>query len=132
VELTGKRGNLAVVELKSNAVEWVRLGTKYLELSDPNQQPAARSFFEAFNAFCRVNEIGAVAIKGRAAKGPFAGGAVGHKMEGILQLLTVPVSIVSHLTLAAFLKKNPGEPPEGLLAYQLEAFNVARFMGSQK
>lgn len=73
----------------------------------------------------KVDEI---AIIEREQKGKFAGSATSFKLEATLQLMDLPVSLISPLTIKEQLKRNPPQvdfDSLDLKRVQLNAFDVA-------
>lgn len=125
-DISGKTVNLVVLEkLADGTVSHIPLVPK-IALMDGKDQGSVRAFVDAFGAFIRVNAIGKVAIKARAGKGQFAGGAEGFKIEGLIQAnQEVEVAFISPVAIASHEKKHPA-PTIEIFAYQMDAFKTAR------
>jgi hypothetical protein len=94
-------------------------------LRDGTDQAAVRAFSDAIEAFARNHGIGLFAIRGRAEKGKFAGGANSFKIEGILQVAASDVVIVPPQTISAFVKRSKLEDHPELANNQQRAFQAA-------
>ena len=70
-----------------------------------------------------MNHVNKIALKKRAQKGNFAGGAVTFKSETIIQLNTVAeVIFVTPQAINKYTKKNEVEMPNELNKYQEQAY----------
>jgi hypothetical protein len=125
-DIGGKDLILAIVENISGSPEYIVTNPAKITLRDDEDQTLIKSFFETVSAFMRTNNIDLVAIKKRATKGKFAGGSVSFKIESILQLLPdCTVRLYPRTTIAANSKAMNLELPDGIYAYQGDAFLTA-------
>lgn len=126
IELAGHEARLVVIVGTPN--DWVLLdsGLRRVSLEDIDSTAEVKSFREIWQAFVDEQHVTHIVIKKRALKGEYAGGPVSFKMEGVLQTLDrCEVCVLSPLTIAAHMKKEPVNPPESLKKYQHEAFKAA-------
>jgi hypothetical protein len=125
-DISAKDLILAIVENKSGSFEYVPTKPPKITLKDDEDQNLVKSFCDTVSAFMRINGIDLVAIKKRATKGKFAGGSVTFKIESILQLLPdCTVRLYAPTTIAAKTKTLKFEFPDGMHAYQKDAFLAA-------
>lgn len=125
-DVSGSRLTLVVVDVGPDGVQLLDMGTRKLELQDEKSQESVKSFFQALSGFVRLASPDLIAVKARAGKGQFAGGATTFKIEGLIQLIEgPPVSLISPVRIAAFDRKQPAAPPAGLFAYQGDAYKTA-------
>jgi len=125
VSLSGSVATLALLEIGDGGFRVIDCETKRIELGDGNKASAVKSFRDAFAALVRDHQIDTIAIKKRNTAGPFAGGAMTFKMEGLIQIIDVTVEFVAPVTIAESVKRNGYSRPPELHKYQNEAFEVA-------
>jgi len=125
VSLSGSVATLALLEIGNDGFRVIDCETKRVELGDGNEASAVKSFRDAFAALVRDHQIDVIPIKKRNTAGPFAGGAMTFKMEGLIQTLDVDVQLVAPVTIAQSVKRNGYARPRELHKYQNEAFEVA-------
>jgi len=125
VSLSGGVATLALVEIENGGFQVIDCETKRVELGDGNEASAVKSFRDAFAALVRDHQVRLIAIKKRNTAGPFAGGAMTFKMEGLIQCLDVDVQLIAPITIAQCIKRHGYVLPHGVHKYQKEAFEVA-------
>ncbi len=125
-DISGKVLNLVVLEQASDgSISHIALTPK-IALMDGKSQDSVRAFADALGAFVRLNGIGKIAIRSRAGKGQFAGGAESFKIEGLIQAIPdVEVVLVSPIAISSHEKKYPA-PKLNIYAYQSDAYKTAR------
>ena len=97
-----------------------------LKFNGGADQHAVRAFFSAVAGFVRNSNIDRVAVRGRQAKGKFAGGPVSFKIEGFLQVLeNCKTDILMPTTIAAAVKRHKFALPPKAFKYQNDSFLVA-------
>jgi Protein of unknown function (DUF3010) len=97
-----------------------------LKLNGGANQESVRAFFSAVAGFVRNNNIDRVVVKGRQAKGQFAGGPTSFKIEGLLQVLeNCKIDILMPATIAAAVKRHNFSLPTDAFKYQKDAFETA-------
>ena len=125
VSLSGSVATLALLEIQNGGFRSIDCEITRVELGDSNKASAIKSFRDAFAALVRDHQVDVIAIKKRNTAGPFAGGAMTFKMEGLIQILDVKVQLVAAITIAQAVKRNQYARPQELHKYQNEAFEVA-------
>jgi len=125
VDLSGGVATLALLEIGNSGFRVIDCETKRVELGDADNAAAVKSFRDAFAALVRDHQVSLIAVKKRNTAGPFAGGAMTFKMEGLIQCLDVNVQLVAPITIARCVKRHGYVLPCGLNKYQKEAFEVA-------
>lgn len=132
VSLSGSVATLALLEIGDNGFRVIDCETTRVELGDGNEASAVRSFRDAFAALIRDHQIDLIAIKKRNTGGPYVGGAMTFKMEGLIQILDVQVRLIAPITIAQSVKRNGYARPRDLHKYQKEAFEVAVVAGERQ
>ena len=117
VILTGSKGNF----------EYVDTSITKIELQDHTKQENVKSFKQAVDTFLASEDISLVAIKGRATKGNFAGGAISFKIEAIIQTMEREVRVISPNSISALFKKKSIDLSMIKNKYQIEAAQTAYF-----
>lgn len=125
------------IELKANNLifciidtndqnSYIDTKTKKLTLEDDEDTKQITAFFESIKKLIDENSIEKAALKKRAKKGNFAGGAVTFKIEALVQLNGIcAVELVSPRAISSFEKKNKVEFPLKLNKYQQQAYLAA-------
>ncbi len=99
---------------------------KKLSLEDDEDEKCVTDFFNTVREIIKEHGIEKIAIKKRAKKGNFAGGAVTFKIEALVQLNGIcAVELVSPRAISSFEKKNSIEFPPKLNKYQQQAYLAA-------
>lgn len=126
VEIKGSEAIFAIVEFLDGKWKHIPAETKRIPLADDDDAGNVRSFADLVAGFLRENKLIEVALKKRAKKGEFAGGATTFKIEGVFQLIReCSVQLIAAPTIAAQAKKHAFPSPETLYRYQVEAFRTA-------
>ncbi len=95
---------------------------------------AIRGFYAGFNKLMEDYSVDEVVIIERPLKGKLAGSTLGFKLETAIQLIEMPVSIITPSTIKEQLKRNRINIPFeglGLKKFQQQAFNAAYAYQSQ-
>jgi len=88
-------------------------------------QDDVRRFLRDAKAFIENQKIEAIKIKGRAGRGQYAGGAIGFKIEALLESVdNCEVSSISPNGISSRKKKNGWDYPNDLFQYQHTPFDV--------
>lgn len=123
IEFKGSEARLAAIEISDGEVSIIDIATKKLPLGDSECCVQVKSFQETFESFCRDNGIEVVCIKKRNKKGEYAGGPDTFKMEGVIQVSSVPeVKLISPQTISAMQKREEIYIPDSLNKYQHAAY----------
>jgi hypothetical protein len=118
VSLSGAVATLAMLETTNDGFGVIDCETTRVELGDGDNAQAVKSFRDAFAALVRDHQISLIAIKKRNTGGPFTGGAMTFKMEGLIQCIDVEVQLVAAITIARCVDRNGYVLPERLHKYQ--------------
>jgi len=122
ISIESKSLRLAIID--SSTMELIK-STPKIELENDDNQESVKAFNQTFCAITRDYNIDRIYIKKRAQKGDHASGPISFKIEGIIQLVDIPVQLISANTIAAFIKRNEVEIPSTLYKYQHDAYKVA-------
>jgi hypothetical protein len=126
IELKGSEAIIALIDVATETITFRNIEPKRIKLADDESKDSVRAFYDAFSTFLKNNDIDAIAIKKRAKKGNFSGGAVSFKMEGLIQLGSkVRVELIASQALSAYVKNKPIKNPDTLKQYQQQAFLTA-------
>lgn len=125
IELRSSEAVLALVNLAADgSAQHRETETKRIAIGSDQSCVEVRAFADTIKIFFEEKQIDKIAIKSRAHKGKFAGGAVSFKLEAIIQMISnVDIDFVSPQALAKF----KVELPVTLNNYQHTAFSVAAF-----
>lgn len=104
IEIKGNNAILSCLNGDSESCEVISNEIKKIELSDSKIQKNVRSFSNAINQFFKEMNFDRIAIKARAEKGKFAGGATSFKIEGLIQNTDYDVEIIHGATIKSKLK----------------------------
>ncbi|BBU60389.1 hypothetical protein MSC49_03240 [Methylosinus sp. C49] len=91
-----------------------------------DDQETVRGFRRALAGFIRSHDVRRISLKGRNTNGKFAGGAVGFKIEALVQSLEeCDVMIMMPTTIASQVRRHTLTAPESLYKYQHGAYLTA-------
>jgi len=107
IELKASDAVLCVLSSRMGLVEIPQIKQRKIAINDSDDQTQVKAFFNAIKQFVVDHKITKVVIKQRPQKGKFAGGAVGFKLESLIQLLDVEVEILASNTIKKVLKDSP-------------------------
>ncbi|WP_069876955.1 DUF3010 family protein [Bosea sp. BIWAKO-01] len=122
VELRSSEARLVLVTVKDGELVHVRSKTKVLKLGDDTSNDSIATFLQAVKTFAHENGVEAFAIKARAKTGQMAGGGITFKMEAIIQLSGVDVTLVNPVALSSFSKKNIAGIPDTINGVDQNAY----------
>ncbi|MBV5317659.1 MAG: DUF3010 family protein [Desulfobulbaceae bacterium] len=126
VELKGSEAIFALIEVVNEEISLVACQTRKIKFGDTAEQQSARLFYDAICVFILEHKIEQIGIKQRAPKGPFAGGPVTFKMEGLFQLNPhAAIQLFPGPTIAAATRRHDFKVPDQLNQYQAEAYLTA-------
>lgn len=126
IEIKGSEAIIAIADLLDGQFVHVPAETKRIALADDEDAANVRSFADLLAGFMRDSNVSSIAVKKRAKKGEFAGGATTFKIEGVLQLLKdCQVELISAQTITAQDRRHSFPAPSSLNKYQLDAFRTA-------
>jgi len=130
IEIKSFEAIIAIIscDLASGTVSRIE-SAKKVSLNNDEDCADVRSTYSAFESLLRANGVTRVAVKKRAHKGKFAGGAISFKIEGLIQMQNVsPVTFVSGQALSAAERREPYKVPSGFVQYQNEAAKTAIYV----
>lgn len=126
VDLKGSDAIFALIDVDGEDISPINSQTRKIRFGESSEQESARHFFDAISGFIRDHQIDHVAIRQRAKKGPFAGGPVTFKMEGLFQLCPdAHTRLFSGPSIAAANRSHSFDVPNELNQYQLHAYLTA-------
>ena len=104
IEIKGNNAILSCLDGDSENYEVVSQKIKKIGLEDSKVQKSVKSFSSAISQFFKEMNFDRIAIKARAEKGNFAGGATSFKIEGLIQNTDYVVEIIHGATVKSKLK----------------------------
>lgn len=127
IDLKANNTILSVIDTEDeDIVVYIDMKVKKISLPNDENQNDIRQYCNDLLVFLKHNDIEKVAIKKRAKKGNFAGGAVSFKMESLIQLNPhCEVELISSQSIGAYTKKNSVEYPSNLKKYQESSYLAA-------
>ncbi len=128
VELKGSEAIICILGYSDGAFEVPDCRQRQFAVPDSVETEAMRKFQFAFSKLMEDYKIDEVVILKREPKGKFAGTATSFKLEAAIQMLEMPVHIISHADIKVQMKE--ARPMVefndiGLKKFQQPAFNVA-------
>ncbi len=127
IELKGDEARIIGIKTKGDSYTVIPLAVDKFKIKDPSSQQDMQAFAATFQSFLAAAHFDVIGIKGRMTKGRFAGGSTSFKMEGILQCMPFPISIINPATIRSKLK-NTELDLTGCKEYQIEALKVVLTM----
>lgn len=129
VELKGNDAIICLLSLDDGMFSLPDCRSRKLSINDANDPEQLKSFQFTFKKLVEDYGIEKVVIRTRPTRGKFAGGYVGFKLEGILQVTeSVDVELLSNTELKELLKSNEltiDFKDTGLKKFQEQAFYTA-------
>jgi hypothetical protein len=129
VEISSNDVNVCLLSLTDEIFELPDFRARRLTLTAINSTRELRYFQQSFAKLMQDYQVDRVVIRQRPMKGKFAGGAVGFKLEGAIELISdLNVVILSTTDIKESLKRNPIQityADTDLKVYQEVAFNTA-------
>jgi len=123
IELKSNNTIVSVIKRDNENVKFVNTKIKKIVLENDEITSSLLQFQEELETFFKDNNIEKIALKRRAKKGNFAGGAVTFKLETIIQLNKVcEVEFVSSQAISKYIKVNDVIFPKELNKYQEQAY----------
>ena len=96
IELTGNDAVICLLELDRGLFAIPDCRYRKLSIHDANDSEQLKKFVFTFNKLVDDYKIDQLVIRQRPTKGKFAGGAVGFKLEAVLQTgLSIDVNLIS-------------------------------------
>jgi len=128
VELKGAEAIICLLDHDNGAFNVPDCRQRSFSVSQSQTAQATRDFQFAFAKLIEDYKIEAVVIIERMQKGKFAGSATSFKLEAALQLLDLPVNMLTSTQMKEMIKRNPLDvsiEDLGLKKFQQPAFSVA-------
>lgn len=126
IDLSGNKANLVILEGDSSNYHHINVKPCHIDLVNDEDQAPVKLFMETIFTFFRENRIEFVGIKKRNKKGEYAGGPLGFKLEGLIQVYpNCEVKLIHPTSIAAVRRKLSPTIPAGLYQYQEDAYFTA-------
>ena len=130
IELKSNTALVAVIDTEPSSIldsanepEYINTKIKKFTLENDEDTNSILNFKQELENFLEEHKIEKVALKKRAKKGTFAGGAVTFKSEAIIQLNEVcEVSFITSQAITKYTKANEIILPNELNKYQEQAY----------
>jgi hypothetical protein len=126
IELKANNTIITVVDINDNHINFMDIKEKKLTIEDDENIEELINYSNHLKNIIKKYDIDTIAIKKRAKKGNFSGGAVTFKLEGIIQLNGIcDVKLFAPQTISKFENKNDIELPINIKKYQEQAYLTA-------
>ncbi len=128
IELKGGEAIICLLSLDDGIFNVADCRQRLFTVSCSGPTDDIRKFHFAFSKLMQDYQIDEVVILERHQKGKFAGSATSFKLEAAIQLIDLPVSLISSETLKEQIKLNPLQveiDDLGLKKFQSQAFKAA-------
>ncbi len=128
VELKGSEAVICLLTLDEGAYNVPECRQRSFTVSASQATESIRDFHFAFSKLMEDYAVDEVVIIQREQKGKHAGTAASFKLEAALQLLEIPVSLISASDMKTLIKRNPLQAEMddlGLKKFQYQAFKAA-------
>ncbi len=128
VELKGSEAVICLLTLEEGAYNVPDCRQRSFMVSASQATESMRDFHFAFGKLMEDYAVDEVVIIQREQKGKHAGTAVSFKLEAAIQLLELPVSLISATDMKTLIKRNPLQADMdelGLKKFQYQAFKAA-------
>ena len=123
IELKSNNAILAVINIEKEKINFLNTKVKKIILEKEEDKNSLLKFQDEIDNYLEQNKVEKIALKKRAKKGTFAGGAVTFKSEAIIQLNTIcDVTFVTSQAISKYTKSNDVELPVDLNKYQEQAY----------
>jgi len=123
IELKSNNAIVSVIETSQTETSYINTKIKKFVLEDDEKIDSILKFKSEIESFLKEYNIEKIALKKRAKKGTFAGGAVTFKSEAIIQLNEVcEVSFITSQAITKYTKANEIILPNELNKYQEQAY----------
>jgi len=123
IELKSNNAIVSVIEYLDDEINFIETKTKKIVLENDEDINSILKYKTELESFLSEYKIEKIALKKRAKKGTFAGGAVTFKSEAIIQLNTIcTVNFVTSQAITKHVKANEPNLPKELNKYQEQAY----------
>ncbi len=128
IEIKSKTATLVVLDGTRDEFTIVKSKPLKIELADSSSQESIKTFSDEINDFIKHERIEKVIIKEGVSKGKFTSGSPVFKIETIIQMSGVEVSLLKPQSLKTFLKDEAFDLNDNdLKKYQQVAYEVAYY-----
>ncbi len=126
IDLKANNAIASIIDFTNNQENYIEIKNKKITLNDDESINDITNFSNKIKNLITQYNIDKIAIKKRAKKGTFAGGAVTFKLETIIQLNGIcDVDLISSQSISSYEKKNIIEYPKTLNKYQEQSYLTA-------
>ena len=123
IELKSNNAIVSVIEYTDDEINFIETKTKKIVLENDEDINSILKYKTELESFLSEYKIEKIALKKRAKKGTFVGGAVTFKSEAIIQLNTIcTVNFVTSQAISKYTKTNEPNLPKELNKYQEQAY----------
>jgi len=123
IELKSNNAIVSVIEYLDDEINFIETKTKKIVLENDEDINSILKYKTELESFLSEYKIEKIALKKRAKKGTFVGGAVTFKSEAIIQLNTIcTVNFVTSQAISKYTKTNEPNLPKELNKYQEQAY----------
>ncbi len=123
IELKSNNAIVSVIEHLNDKINFIETKTKKIVLGNDEDITSLIKYKNEIESFLSENKIEKIALKKRAKKGTFAGGAITFKSEAIIQLNSVcEVNFITSQAITKYTKANEPFLPKELNKYQEQAY----------
>jgi len=123
IELKANNTVFSLIDTTNEYTHYMDIKEKKITLKDDEDIDELQNYIAFIKNLIKKYDIDTIAIKKRAKKGNFAGGAVTFKLEGLIQLNGLcDVKLISSQALSKFEKRENIKYPESLNKYQEQAY----------
>lgn len=126
IELKANNTIFTIIDTTNSTTHYMDIKEKKFSLENDEDSEDLLNYISFIKNIIKKYDIDTIAIKKRAKKGTFAGGAVTFKMEGLIQLNGLcKVELISPQAISKFEKKHKIEFPSNLNKYQEQSYLTA-------
>ena len=123
IELKSNNAIVSIIEYLDDEISFVETKIKKIVLENDEDKNSLLKFQNSLEIFLKENNVEKVALKKRAKKGTFGGGAITFKLEAIIQLnSTSLVYFVTSQAITKYIKAKEPSLPKELNKYQEQAY----------
>lgn len=128
IELKGGEAIICILGHEKSVFDVPECRQRLFAITQSAETETIRKFQAAFKQLMQDYKVNEIAIIERDQKGKWAGSATSFKLEAAIQLLDMPVALVSQGTIKELIKRNPISADFNdleLKKFQQPAFNAA-------
>jgi len=129
IELKANNTVFSLIDIINEQPHYMDISEKKIAIKDDEDIEELQNYIGFIKNLIQKYDIDIIAIKKRAKKGTFAGGAVTFKCEGLIQLNGLcEVKLISPQALSKFEKQQNIVFPQNLNKYQEQAYLAGMFL----